>query len=136
MDKLNLSDEEWKKKLTPEQYAVLRGKGTEAPFSGEHVHNTDEGVFTCMACDAPLFDSETKIDDSNNQTPGLAGWPAFEKAIEGAIEYIEDDSHGMHRTEAVCARCGSHLGHLFPDDTTSTGQHFCINSVSLDHKEK
>ena len=130
------SEEDWRKKLTPEQYKILREKGTEAPFTGEHVHNTDEGIFTCMGCGAELFESSAKIDDEKNQTPGLAGWPAFEKAIKGAIKYQDDDSHGMHRTEAVCARCGSHLGHLFPDETTTTGEHLCINSISLDHKEK
>ena len=128
MDK-ELTKEEWKEKLTPEQYKVLREGGTEVSGTGEHLHNHDEGVFICMGCGAELFESGTKFDSGS-------GWPSFDKAIEGAIEYIEDDSHGMNRTEAVCSQCKSHLGHVFPDGPTDTGKRYCINSVSLDHKEK
>lgn len=128
-DEIPKTEEEWKKKLTPEQYAVLREKGTEPAFTGEHLHNHDKGTFACMGCGAALFDSDTKFDSGS-------GWPSFDKAIEGAIEYIPDGSHGMHRTEVVCARCGSHLGHVFDDGPTNTGKRYCINSISLDHKEE
>jgi len=121
------TEEEWKEKLTSEQYRVLREKGTEAAFSGEHLNNHDKGTFTCMGCGAELFDSETKFDSGS-------GWPSFDKAIEGAVEYINDNSHGMKRIEAVCAKCGSHLGHVFDDGPTDTGKRYCVNSISLDHK--
>ncbi len=129
MDKIEKTDEEWKKELTPEQYAVLRGKGTEAPFSGKFVNETRDGTYKCVACGNPLFPSTAKF--SSDGQPGLEGWPSFEQAIEGSIKFIDDSSLGMHRTEVVCARCGSHLGHIFEDSSTSTGKHYCINSVCL-----
>lgn len=129
-----LSDDEWKKKLTPEQYAILREKGTEAPFSGKLLNEKGSGDYVCAACGALLFKSDAKYDSS---IPGLMGWPSFaDVAASGAVELMPDDSLGMHRTEVICKNCGSHLGHLFDDETSPTGDHYCINSVSLDFKEK
>ncbi|TSC62381.1 MAG: peptide-methionine (R)-S-oxide reductase [Parcubacteria group bacterium Athens0416_74] len=123
------SEEEWKKMLTPEQYAVLREKGTEAPFTGEYVHEKADGTYACAACGNPLFDSSAKFDSGT-------GWPSFDQALEGAIKTQSDTAHGMHRTEITCARCGSHLGHVFDDGPTLTGKRYCINSVCLDLEEK
>ncbi len=124
-DAMPKDEGEWRKNLTPEQYTVLREKGTEAPFTGEYVHETKDGTYTCAACGNRLFSSETKFDSGT-------GWPSFDKAIPGATEVVEDHSHGMHRIEVVCARCKSHLGHVFPDGPTETGKRYCINSVCLD----
>lgn len=119
------TDAEWKKSLTPEQYRVLRGKGTEAPFSGKLLHADEDGTYVCAACGNPLFASTAKFDSGT-------GWPSFDQALPGAIKEIPDDSHGMHRVETVCARCGSHLGHVFEDGPTKTGKRYCMNSVCLD----
>jgi peptide-methionine (R)-S-oxide reductase len=126
-----MTDEDFKNKLTPEQYAVLRGKATEAPLTGEFLHNKDSGMYTCMACGAELFSSDTKFDSGS-------GWPSFyDVAKSGAVKLIEDNTLGMKRTEAECANCGSHLGHVFDDAYDQpTGQRFCINSVALDFKPK
>lgn len=123
---MNLTDEDWKKKLTPEQYQILREKGTEAPFTGELLHNKDGGMYTCAACGAELFDSETKFDSGS-------GWPSFyDVARSDTVKLVDDNSHGMHRTEAQCAKCGGHLGHVFNDAVDQpTGQRYCINSASL-----
>lgn len=126
------NEEEFKSKLTPEQYTVLREKGTEAPFSGRFYKENPEGTYTCKACNAPLFPSTAKF---HSEMPGLRGWPSFDEALPGAIEMKEDDSMGMHRTEVVCANCKSHLGHLFDDPESKTGKHLCINSVCLDIQE-
>jgi len=129
-----ISDEELRKKLTPEQYHVLREKGTEAPFSGDYLNHNENGMYTCAVCGAELFSSDTKYE---SDIPGLAGWPSFyDVARSGAVELSPDDSLGMHRTEVTCANCGSHLGHLFDDKSSPNGQHFCINSASLDFESK
>ncbi len=128
---INLNDDDLKSKLTPEQFDVLRNKATEAPFTGEYLHNTDSGMYTCGACSAELFSSDTKFDSGS-------GWPSFyDVAKSGAVKLEADSSHGMERTEAICANCGSHLGHVFDDaHDQPTGQRFCINSLSLDFKPK
>jgi peptide-methionine (R)-S-oxide reductase len=122
------NEQEWKDKLTPEQYAVLRQKGTEAPFSGKLLHEERDGMFKCAACGNPLFASDAKFDSGT-------GWPSFDQALPGAVKEVVDTSHGMQRTEVVCAQCGSHLGHLFDDGPTATGQRYCLNSVCLDFGE-
>ena len=123
------SDEGWKEMLTPEQYKVLREKGTEAPFTGEYVHEKADGTYACAACGNPLFRSDAKFDSGT-------GWPSFDTALPGAVELHNDSSLGMVRTEITCARCGSHLGHIFDDGPTTTGQRYCVNSVCLDLEEK
>jgi peptide-methionine (R)-S-oxide reductase len=129
MDK-KTKDSEWKKQLTSEEYEVMRGKGTEAPFAGEYVHTKDEGMYHCKGCGAELFSSETKFDSGT-------GWPSFtEPANLENIELVEDDSHGMHRTEVLCRHCGSHLGHVFDDGPGESGKRYCINSVCLDLREQ
>ncbi len=122
-------DDEWKDKLTPEQYHVLREKGTEAPFTGKLLNEKGSGDFVCAACGQVVFKSDTKFDSGS-------GWPSFyDPANTKAVKLIEDNSHGMHRTEVVCANCGGHLGHMFEDAPDQpTGQRFCINSCSLDFK--
>lgn len=127
---MQLSEDEWKAKLTPEQYHVLREKGTEAPGSGKYLYNDEQGVYHCAACGAELFKSDSKYEST---IPGLVGWPSFsEAAASDAIVLSDDNSLGMQRTEVTCKNCGSHLGHLFPDDSSPNGQHFCINSAALD----
>jgi methionine-R-sulfoxide reductase len=124
------TEEEWKKTLSPEQYHVLREKGTEAPFSGKFYLNKEKGVYVCGACGNELFTSDMKFDSD-------CGWPSFDKEIErGKIVTHRDTSHGMIRTEIVCGKCGSHLGHLFDDGPTETGMRYCVNSLSLDFKKK
>lgn len=128
------TESEWKQKLSDEQYRVLRKKGTEAPGSGKYVDAFDDGMYHCVACGQALFGSDTKYEST---APGLIGWPAFSEAADkGAVKLQDDDSLGMHRTEVVCANCDSHLGHLFADDSSPNGQHYCINSVCLDFKPK
>ncbi len=123
------TEEELKKRLTPEEYAVLREGATEAPFSGDLLHVDADGMFSCKVCGQKLFESDAKFDSGT-------GWPSFDKAIPGSVTLIADDAHGMHRTEVRCSRCGSHLGHVFDDGPTSTGKRYCINSVCLDLEEK
>ncbi len=119
------SESEWKAKLTEEEYRVLRQSGTERPFTGIYNHHNQDGTYTCKACDTPLFNSDTKFEAS-------CGWPSFDQSLEGSIEYVRDASHGMIRTEILCTNCGSHLGHVFNDGPTETGQRYCVNSISLD----
>lgn len=123
------TEEEWKEELTPEQYRVLRAGGTEVPGSGALLHEKREGAYRCMACGNPLFASDAKFDSGT-------GWPSFDQALPGAVEHRVDSSHGMERTEVVCAKCGSHLGHLFEDGPReSTGKRYCMNSVCLQFEE-
>ncbi|MDE1975271.1 MAG: peptide-methionine (R)-S-oxide reductase MsrB [Patescibacteria group bacterium] len=126
-----MKEDEFKQKLTQEEYEVLRNRGTEAPFSGKFLDEKRAGTYMCKACGNPLFPSTAKLDSSKGPA-GLVGWPSFDQALSGAVELRTDDSHGMHRTEVVCARCGSHLGHLFDDEHASTGKHYCMNSVCLE----
>ena len=124
----NRSDAEWKKTLSPEQYEVLRRKGTERAFTGKYYNSKEKGVYRCAGCGNPLFDSETKFDSGT-------GWPSYYQPIsEQAVDTEEDKSYGMNRNEVLCARCGGHLGHVFPDGPEPTGLRYCINSVSLDFK--
>jgi len=128
------TDEELRKKLTPEQYHILREKGTEAPFSGKYLNHNEKGMYTCPVCGAELFTSDSMYE---SHIPGLEGWPSFAAAAKsGAIKLVDDNSLGMHRTEVLCANCGSHLGHLFDDSGSPTGQHYCINSAALDFEPK
>ncbi len=121
-----MDKEELKKKLTEEEYRVTQEKATEAPFSGKYVNEHARGKYNCKVCGAELFSSDTKFDSGT-------GWPSFDQAIPGAVKTIEDTSHGMVRTEVVCANCGAHLGHVFDDGPVeTTGKRFCINSCSLD----
>lgn len=124
-------DDEWRQKLTPEQYHVLRQKGTEAPFSGKLLQNTDTGDYLCVACGNPIFKSDAKYEST---VPGLIGWPSFAEAIPGSVELKDDNSWGMHRTEVICSNCGSHFGHVFDADDSPSGKHYCINSCALDFK--
>lgn len=125
-DDLPTTDEGWRARLTPEQYRVLRQKGTEAPFSGRYVHAKEDGTYRCAACGAELFTSATKFDSGT-------GWPSFtEPVVAAAVELVADTSHGMRRTEVLCRACGSHLGHVFPDGPGPEGMRYCINSISLD----
>lgn len=126
---MQVSEEELKKKLTPEQYHMLREKGTEAPYSGKLLNNKEKGTYVCPVCGAELFKSDAKYE---SHTSGLEGWPSFyDVAKTGAVTLSDDHSFGMHRVEATCANCGSHLGHLFDDNTSPNGKHYCINSACL-----
>ena len=125
MAEVERSDQEWRQILTPEQYAVLRQAGTERAWTGKYVDEHADGTYRCAACDAELFDSDTKFDSGS-------GWPSFYTAKgDDTVDLVTDTTHGMVRTEVLCRRCGSHLGHLFDDGPAPTGQRFCMNSVSL-----
>jgi len=123
------SDEEWHNRLSDEEYRILREAGTEPPFSGEYVDHTDDGTYVCAGCGAELFDSETKFKSG-------CGWPSFYDTDDDRIETRLDTSHGMRRTEVLCASCGGHLGHVFDDGPDPTGKRYCINSVSLEFDEE
>lgn len=124
--------DEWKDKLTPEQYRVMRQKGTELPGSGKFLNHNDKGVYTCAACGQELFSSKSKYESTE---PGLIGWPSFSELKDNkAVELVEDNSMGMQRTEVICSKCKSHLGHVFNANDSPSGKHYCINSVCLDFK--
>ncbi|HEX7035975.1 MAG TPA: peptide-methionine (R)-S-oxide reductase MsrB [Pseudomonadales bacterium] len=130
MAKATKSDEEWRRELTPEQYAVARQAGTERAFTGKYWDTKTPGVYHCVCCGQPLFDSSAKYDSGT-------GWPSFYAPIEqDAVAMRDDSSHGMKRTEVVCAKCEAHLGHVFPDGPEPTGLRFCMNSASLDLKAR
>ncbi|MDQ3014191.1 MAG: peptide-methionine (R)-S-oxide reductase MsrB [Acidobacteriota bacterium] len=125
-DKISKTEEEWRQELTPEQYRVLRQKGTEAPFTGQYYDTHEEGKFYCAACHNALFTSGAKFDSG-------CGWPSFsEPTAENNVREEADDSHGMRRVEVMCDRCGSHLGHVFNDGPQPTGLRYCINSAALE----
>jgi len=124
---LKKNDKNWRKKLTPQQYHILREKGTEVPFSGEYVKFDQKGKFVCAACGNELFSSETKFE-------AHCGWPSFYEAKKNAVEFKEDFGHGMKRIEVICKKCGGHLGHIFDDGPEPTGKRYCINSLALSFK--
>jgi peptide-methionine (R)-S-oxide reductase len=129
-EKITKSEDEWRKELTPEQYHILREKGTERAFTGEYAHTKTPGVYRCAACGQELFDSDTKYDSGS-------GWPSFYQPMDpDKVELHDDNAFGMRRTEVMCSKCESHLGHVFPDGPNPTGMRFCINSASLKHEEK
>ena len=126
MADMDLSDDEWRVRLSPEQYRMLREKGTERAFTGKYWDDHTSGTYKCAGCGTELFSSDTKYDSGS-------GWPSFYAALDKSrVREIHDTSHGMHRTEVVCATCGGHLGHIFPDGPKPTGVRYCINSASLD----
>ncbi|MEC4117626.1 peptide-methionine (R)-S-oxide reductase MsrB [Myroides phaeus] len=127
---ITTTEEQWQQTLTPEQFYVLRQKGTERPFTGEYNDLFEKGSYHCAGCNQKLFNSDTKFDSH-------CGWPSFDKAIKGSVEYIRDTTHGMIRTEVVCSNCHGHLGHVFPDGPQeTTGERYCMNSISLKFEQE
>ncbi len=128
--RIEKTDEEWKAKLTPEQFRITRLKGTERPFSGEHCSSFSSGKYSCICCGTPLFDSTIKFDSSS-------GWPSFTQPTkENAVKYHKDTTHGMIRVEIVCNTCDSHLGHVFPDGPEPSGLRYCVNSLSIELEDE
>lgn len=119
------TEQEWEEQLSPEEYKILRQKGTEFPHTGKYNLHFDDGVYKCKGCGQVLFESESKFKSN-------CGWPSFDNAIDGTIEYVKDTTHRMVRTEILCSNCGGHLGHVFDDGPTETGVRFCVNSASID----
>ena len=119
------SEQEWKEQLSEEQYRILRQKGTEAPHTGKYNLHFEDGKYKCVGCGNVLFESEAKFNSN-------CGWPSFDQSVEGSIEYIKDTSFGMIRTEILCSNCGGHIGHVFDDGPTETGQRYCVNSASIE----
>ncbi|MBU3822348.1 peptide-methionine (R)-S-oxide reductase MsrB [Flavobacteriaceae bacterium XHP0103] len=125
---LNKTEEEWRNELSEEQFRILRQKGTERPHTGKYNLHFEKGNYFCAGCHQKLFESDSKFD-------AHCGWPSFDKAIKGTVDYVLDKSHGMIRTEIVCSNCGGHLGHVFNDGPTETGTRYCVNSVSIDFEK-
>lgn len=123
------SEAEWKAQLSSEEYYILRQKGTEYPGTGKYNLHFEDGTYKCKACGAKLFESDSKFKSS-------CGWPSFDDAIEGTVEYVQDNTHGIVRTEILCANCGGHLGHVFDDGPTETGKRYCVNSASVDFESE
>lgn len=123
------SEKVWKEELTPEEYKILRQKGTEYPFTGKFNDHFERGIYLCKGCGAPLYESDSKFDSH-------CGWPSYDQSIEGALELLPDHSAGMLRTEIVCANCGGHQGHVFNDGPTKTGLRYCVNSASINFIKK
>lgn len=126
--KIQKTEEDWKEELGSEKFRILRQKGTEFPHSGEYNLYFEKGTYCCSGCGEPLFESDTKFN-------AHCGWPSFVESIPGKVEYSKDSTHGMIRTEILCATCGGHLGHVFDDGPTKTGTRYCVNSLSIDFKE-
>lgn len=122
-------DDEWREELTPEEYHILREKGTERPHTGKYNMHFEDGKYHCAACNTKLFKSDSKFKSN-------CGWPSFDNAIEGALEYKRDNTLGMLRTEILCANCGGHIGHVFDDGPTESGQRYCVNSVSINFSKE
>ena len=130
MQKIHKSEEEWKERLSPEEFYVCRQKGTERPFTGKYNDYKGDGIFICKCCGNPLFDAKTKFNSGT-------GWPSFYEPVSpDAVEEHKDTSHGMIRTEVTCAKCDAHLGHVFPDGPAPTGLRYCINSICLNLEER
>jgi len=127
--KVKKTEETWKAELSPEQYRILREKGTERPHTGQYNLHFENGSYACAGCNEQLFESDSKFESN-------CGWPSFDKALKGKVEYIKDKSLGMIRTEIVCKTCGGHLGHVFNDGPTETGTRYCVNSASLSFEKK
>ena len=122
------SEQEWKEQLSEEQYRILRTKGTEAPHTGKYNLHFENGKYKCAGCGNVLFESEAKFNSN-------CGWPSFDQSVEGSIEYVKDTSFGMIRTEILCSNCGGHIGHVFDDGPTETGQRYCVNSASIEFNQ-